>query len=257
MRCPRASACAAALAVSGLAHAAPVFVNDADSLAIADIDTGEASLVGFFGLSRGETMTDIALDPLGRLWGVSFSRLYEIDPITAATTLVGTHGVSGANALVFDEDGTAYLAGSRNRSLFTLDPETAGATRVGPLGVASAGDLAFHDGALHLLVEHSGNDAIAVVDPDAGSASVVGSTGQNRAYGLASVGGDLVMASRDDFFTIDPVTGDARFRSTLDLAGFGDVYGMTASAWTQIPAPGSTGVLAITLGAVMVRWRRV
>lgn len=108
-----AAAVAATLCNSALA--APVlWVGDSDgTLGTVAVASGTASVIG----QMSQTMTDIASDPSGNLYGITYNSLYQINKTTAATTLVGSFAPS-LNSLVFGADGTLYAAGS---SLYTLN----------------------------------------------------------------------------------------------------------------------------------------
>src|SRR5436190_2757551 len=99
----------AALAVtlsSGVLAAPILWVDDSDgTLGTVDVATGLATVIG----QMPVVMTDIAFDPSGNLWGITFTELYRINQTTAGVTLVGSLGTS-ANSLVFGADGTLYTA---------------------------------------------------------------------------------------------------------------------------------------------------
>jgi len=66
---------------------------------------------------------DIAWAPNGKLYGIepdgSVSRVYEINPNTAATTWVGT--VTGShNGMVFNASGTAYISSFGDGNIYTF-----------------------------------------------------------------------------------------------------------------------------------------
>ena len=85
-----------------------VYIDDsAGLLGKVDVQTGATTIIG----ATGVALTDIAFDASGNLFGVSFTDFYKINPLTAATTLVGSLGVNDANSLVFGSDGTLYSAG--------------------------------------------------------------------------------------------------------------------------------------------------
>lgn len=112
--------------LGGVASASPIlWVGDSDgTLGTVDVASGTATVVG----EMPVTMTDIAFDPSGNLWGISFNQLYRIDKTTAGVALVGNLGIS-ANSLVFGADGTLYAA---NTNLYTLNTTTGAASLVGP-----------------------------------------------------------------------------------------------------------------------------
>ena len=150
-------------------NAAPVlWVDDASGkLGKVDVATGDVTVVG----NMGVVMTDIAFDPTGNLYGISFNKLYQINKDTAALTPVGNTGIT-SNSLVFDADGTLYTA---NSALYKLNPSTGAATRVGSGGTAynSSGDLAFIAGDLYLS-SVGGVDNLIKLNKTTGAGALVG-----------------------------------------------------------------------------------
>jgi sugar lactone lactonase YvrE len=141
-----------------VANAAPVLWSGDSSgrLGTVDVATGDVNVIG----SMGVTMTDIAFDPDGNLWGITFGSLYKIDKTTATSTLVGNLGTS-ANSLVFNSSGVLYTA---NSSLYTIDTTTGAASLVGNGGdsYSSSGDLAFVDG--NLFLSSTGGDNLVKIN---------------------------------------------------------------------------------------------
>src|SRR5262245_20787282 len=130
--------CVLALALglsASTALASPImYVHDSGGeLGKVDVATGAVTLIG----NMGVVMTDIAFDPAGNLFGLSFGTVYSINPLTAAASLIGGHGIAGSNALVFGSDGTLYGAGNSTTSLFTINPATGAGSAVGNIGFFS------------------------------------------------------------------------------------------------------------------------
>src|SRR5262245_19195806 len=146
------------------ASAGPIMhVHDAAGvLGTLDVATGTVTVIG----NMGVTMTDIAFDPAGNLFGLSFSSLYSINPTTAAVTLIGDHGILGGNALVFASNGTLYGAGFQTTNLFTINPSTGVSSVVGNMGFSSGGDLAFNGGNFFLA---STSTQLIQVNPSTGT----------------------------------------------------------------------------------------
>ncbi|WFE87585.1 cadherin domain-containing protein [Roseibium porphyridii] len=191
-------------------------------------DDGELHLIGADGSDAviGSTgvgpLTDIALDPDGNLYGVSFSHLYSVDPQTGAATQISTSFFpSSINALEFGPDGTLYAAGGSGE-LFTIDADTGVATLVGDMDYSSAGDLAFAGGSLYLAT--STGDVVEV-DPATGdTVGVVTTLPSTSAFGLVGDAAGNLYALTDDkmVYQIDPETGAI---STPDN------YSMNDSGW--------------------------
>lgn len=68
----------------GKAEAAKMYAHSSSTLAQIDTETYEVTVIGDFGWPGGmDSMTDIAIDRHGQLFGVSFGRLYVCQPQTA------------------------------------------------------------------------------------------------------------------------------------------------------------------------------
>jgi len=158
--------------------------DDAGRLGTIDVESGAVNVIG----NTGQTLTDIAFDKSGNLFGISFSQLFSIDKTTAAATLIGSFG-NGIilNSLVFGADNTLYAA---NTGLYRLNtangfasPITNGSVNTVPYN--SSGDLAFVAGNL-FLSSSVGNDSLVKVDTASGVGSAVGSIGYANVFGLTS-----------------------------------------------------------------------
>ncbi|MCG8671833.1 MAG: hypothetical protein MI867_20685 [Pseudomonadales bacterium] len=178
------------------------------NLGYVNVDTGEVTVVG----AMGVTMTDIAFDPDGNLYGITFSDLYSIDKDTGVATLIGPHNNdSGAkNSLVFDADGVLYAAWD---ALYTIDTATGLSNLIGNGGTVyvSSGDLAFHKGELYLSSNDSGNgvDELVSLDVATGGATEIGELGESSTlYGLSSNKNSLYGVQGTTVFTIDTATAE-------------------------------------------------
>jgi hypothetical protein len=162
--------------------AAPIlYIGDAfGNLGTVDVATGDVSVIG----RMPAVMTDIAFDPNGNLYGITFTGLYSINRTTAAATFIGNTGIS-SNSLVFDSSGNLYTA---NNSLYSINTTTGSASRIGNGGAAynSSGDLAFIGGELFLSSGSGGVDSLVKINTSNGAGTVVGSTGFSAVYGLAT-----------------------------------------------------------------------
>ena len=122
----------ALIGTAGALPTAPLWIHDSNgNLGTYDFNSGIVTVIG----NMGPVMTDIAYDPSGNLFGITFSSLYSIDPTTAGTSLIGSHRISGGNARVFGSDGTWYGAGHRTPNLFSIDVTTGTGTELGNMGV--------------------------------------------------------------------------------------------------------------------------
>jgi len=184
------------------------------------LPSGEVEPIG----ETGYGLLDVALDPNGDLWGVSWDAFVRVDEGTGRATYVGTT-VTGLNALDAAEDGTLYAAGD---ALYRIDPSTGAATFVAryPDGRSSSGDLAFFEGRfLATATTFSESDDLIDIDLASGSAITIGSIGYPCVWGLAAFGSTLYGLTCDGtVLSIDPATGAAT-EVSHSTVGF---YGATA-----------------------------
>jgi len=229
------------------ASAAPVlWVGDSSGrLGTVDVGTGSVSVIG----RMGRTMTDIAFDASGNLWGITFGSLYTIDKTSAVSTLVGNFGRGSLNALVFGSDGTLYGAGGG--VLYSLNTGTGLASDIGSSrGSNSSGDLAFIGGELFLSSTTSHNDSLVKRDTANGSGTYVGNTGFANVYGLASPdGANLYGLSGTSILSIDTATGLGTFIRDYSGNGLGQAFGSAfiSEVTPAVPVPAALFMFAPAL----------
>lgn len=239
------------------ASAATMYVHDSDGiLGKVDTGTGAVSLIGNMGVS----LTDIAFDAAGRLFGVSTSSLYAVDALTAATTFIGNHGIGNANALVFERDGRLLTASGLDTNLYTLDLSSGTATNLGSTGFSSSGDLAFVGDDLYLAAQI---DQLVKIDlTDLALSTAIGPFAKSSVFGIATdADGTLFGVAGQTIFAIDPTTGGSL--SSVSFAGrglgvsFGQAFLTEAGAPEVPPVPlPATGLLLAGAVAMLSRLRR-
>lgn len=152
-----------------------VYAHSDDTLYSVDPETRAVRRVGTFQFpsdGRMHAMTDLAVDAMGRLTGVTEDALYAIDPSTARCTLVRALpvaerrvfvGLTWVPAGVIDPGAEVLLGGATDGSLWRIDPSTGQSTRVGalPSGWGISGDM----------VSIRGAATYATVRPSSGSSS--------------------------------------------------------------------------------------
>ena len=190
---------------------------DPDSLAITKVgDFAWPASVG------SDQMTDIAIDKNGQMIGVSFSRVYRVDPTNAACTLLSPslggsfNGLSFVPATMLGMTGDDVLVGTENNDgkVFKIDPMTGNKTQVGDMGgsFASSGDLVAVEGfGTVQTVTGSSSDVLATLAPQTFAATAVGSgTGFGMIWGVAFWKNKIYgFTDGGDFILIDPMTGVA------------------------------------------------
>ncbi len=203
-----------------------VYIHPANSgiVATLDVKTGAVRVIG----NANQAFTDIALDPSGNLFGMTFNQLFRVNTSTAAATLVGTHTVPGGNGLTFASNGTLYASGAFGLTLHTINPTTAATTTLGTVSGISSGDLAFHDGSLYFSVQgdNSTDFLIRVNLSNVSASTFVGPFGVPRMFGLISKGGVLYGASDTTLYTINPTTAAVSSPVSFANKGLVDAGGM-------------------------------
>lgn len=239
----------ACLAIAANANADPVlWVDDSSGkLGKVDVSTGAVTLVG----TMGAVMTDIAFDPSGHLYGITFGALYSIDAATAATTFIGNLGTS-LNSLVFSSIGTLYGA---NSSLYTINTATGVASLVGNGGASysSSGDLAFVGGNLFLTSTIPQGDSLIELNTATGAGSLVGSIGIGRVYGLATNDNvSLYGVAGTSVYAVSTATGAGTLLVNYGGHGLGTANGTAffSEAVPPVPEPGTYALMLVGLGVL-------
>jgi hypothetical protein len=229
--------------LAGHAASTQLWVSDSSgNLGRVNTLTGNATVVG----NMGVTMTDIAFDSGGNLYGISFSDLYSINSETAAASLIGSLGLDDANSLTFSADDTLYLARDEfNSDLRTVDILTGTTTAIGLTGQDSAGDLAFNDGGLYMSTSDSN---LAEIDVGTGAGTVIGGFGVNDVFGLATMGdGQLYGVADTSIYWINTGNGAATFLTEFGGQGLGNTYG---AAYNKIPVPAAVWLFGSALAGL-------
>lgn len=216
-----------------------VYAHTASDLFAVDPDTLAVTHLGAFGWPGvADEMTDLAVDRSGSITGISFDRVYRVDPTTLACTELAplAHPFVGLSYVTSELEGGAeqLVATASSGEVFRIDPASGASTPLGAFGagIGSSGDLVSvkHLGTLATVVTAAGgNDWLARIDPRSGSATLIGDTGFAGIWGLG-FWKDKVYGFTEaaQFVLLDPASG----RATLVSAGGGGWWGagVTTSA---------------------------
>jgi hypothetical protein len=196
-----------------------VYLNTGDTLFSYDPATNVATRIGSFeeGGRAVTTMTDIAIDLDGHMFGGSYTALFRVNPGTAELTWVADLA-DEMTGLTFVSDGRLVGAGAR---MSFVDTSTGRLTELVPFGqYTTSGDIiGLPDGMLYWTV--TGGDGLVQVDPNTGATRRVGNVGATGVYGLGYAQGQLYgFTEAGRVLTIDPATGASSSRR-LDGAWWG------------------------------------
>ncbi len=168
-------------------------------------------LVGAFQYNGGSfsLVTDIAISLGGRIYAISPSALYLVNPTNASLSLVRSLDISEANALTVLSDGRLVVAG-RGVAILDLDKNQS-YTIASTSTYSSSGDIVgLPDKKLYWSVKTASGDKLVVVDAFAGTTRELGVIGQPSVLGLAYASGVLYGFSEGGkIFTIDQQSGSA------------------------------------------------
>lgn len=228
-----------------------VYAHTADTLYQVDPDTLAITMIGAFGWPASvgtDQMTDIAIDKNGQMLGVSFTRVYRIDPATAQTTLLSSNLAGSFNGLSFvpaasiGATGDDVLVGTDNADgkVVRIDPMTGAATQVGDMGggYVSSGDLVAIDGfgTVQTVPGANGDQLVRLASGTFAATPIGNGTGYSDIWGVAYWKGKVYgFTDTGQFVLIDPMSGGATLVSTNAVAWWG------AAVTTTAPIIGRTG----------------
>ena len=218
-----------------------VYAHSPTALYRVDPDTYAITLVGNFGWPANvvsDSMTDLAIDKNGRMIGVSFTAVYEIDPATAKATQLssmlqggGFNGLSFVPASVLGQTGDDVLVATRNGDgkAFRVDPMTGQITQIGDMGgtFVSSGDLVGVDnfGVVQTVPgSGGGHDRLVTLASNSFAATPVGNadTGYNNIWGIAYWKNKVFgFTAQGEFILIDTATGVGTLVSSNGVAWWG------------------------------------
>jgi hypothetical protein len=213
----------------------PVLWIDDSTGAIGTVNpaNGAVTVIG----ASGQTLTDIAFSTSGRLYGVTASALYSINPLTGAATFIGNldAGNDGIDSLAW-ADGALYAALSATQQLYAVNTTTGLATELtGTLPAAASGDLVFADGALYINDANGNLDRLTITGSQV-TATVAFSLTQSGITGLApGLNGIIYGVAGSQLQIIDPSTGTITPALSYSGQGLGSARGMTEMVGQPAP----------------------
>jgi hypothetical protein len=168
----------------------PVYLHTGSTLYAWDPLDGQLQLIGDFWMTGAELsdgITDIAIDDLGRFYGVGAETLYGINGHTAEVWEIADLSLP-MFGLTCTSDGRLVGGGD---GLYEVDVVTGEVTTIVPEGrFETSGDLVgLPDGLLYWAVREG--DGLVVVDPNSGATSTRGEIGVERIFGLGYAHGAL------------------------------------------------------------------
>lgn len=201
-----------------------LLVTDSGQLSRVNVLTGELTVLA----NLNTTLTDIATSPDGRIFGISFSSLYNIDPVTGDLSKIGNFVITNKmNSLDFSSNGELYGStfDSSNSDLYKINLETGRASGISleeNTDFISSGDLAFVPSknqffATSISTDNSG-DILYSLGLD-GTAKEIGNIGFSNVWGLNFENDNLFGYTDKKQIIINMDTGAAIFDKDIQVTG--------------------------------------
>jgi large repetitive protein len=202
---------------------AKVYAHSDGALYKIDPDTLDVMFIGEFVWPAEviyDSMTDIAIDANGNMVGISFDKVYSVNPMTAQATQLSVldrsfNGMSFVSTSQLDDGAEVLVAAALDGSFYRLDPISGQSTPIGNYGsdMTSSGDIVSVTGfgtVATAVKPGSETDWLVRVDPVTGAATPIGDTGVYGIWGLGFWGTEIYgFTSENKFVLIDRDTGHA------------------------------------------------
>ncbi|MEZ2226926.1 MAG: hypothetical protein ACBR50_11725 [Microcoleus sp.] len=208
-------------------------------------DSGQVGSVDsagkFVKIATSPSLNDIALSSDNKLFGITNSQLYSVDPVSGSSSPIGNLGASvDIVGLAFSPSNVLYATGGSN--LYTINQTTGAASLVANLGsnFDASGDLLFDPVSNRFLATSGVNSDNSLFSISlTGQATKIGNIGFSKVYGLSSKDGNLFgFTGANQRIVINPATGVG----TLDqnVTGVSGVIFGATSIVTATPTPTPT-----------------
>lgn len=190
--------------------------------------------------------------------GNNLPNLYEVDPVTGDTTLVGATNEGNLVGLDFRKDGTLFAAvktpggPSGGSALGIVNTATGDTTIVGPFGFGEISGIAFIGNTLYGV---SYNDELYIINTSTGAATVAADVDTEIDLGAAQFACDFTLyvgegSVGDEFGTVDITTGeyDSIADGILDetIGGFSFTQTCNPVGGSSIPIDSTSLILSGT-----------
>lgn len=207
-----------------------VFASSETTLYELEIPSGKSRLIGNF---TAGPMLDIAALTVQqedgqvekRLYGVTPTGLYQIDPTTGEAAQLKLEGYVVVNSLTATLGG--QLLGAAGQTLYSIDLDGRTMKSVGVLPTKKwvSGDLLQHNSNVYVTLGTDGApDTLATVRKIEGNTVLteLDSTGFQEVYGLTELNGKLYgLTSHRELIWLDPSTGAGTKQADLPFGGSG------------------------------------
>lgn len=153
-----------------------------------EIDPTTGTAVAVIPMDSPDNMVSLAFDVVsGKLYGntsagfgASFDALYEIDPVTGATTFVGRILFDNVYALGFDQSGQLFGVSDATDDLISIDTTTGNGTFIADLTASLAFDIASRPEDDVMFLADSGTFSLYTLDTGTGALTLVGPYGSTE-----------------------------------------------------------------------------